>query len=398
MDARRVERILRNLVGNAIEHGEGQPVEVTLAADRTAAAITVRDHGVGLKPGEEQHVFNRFWRADPSRVRTVGGTGLGLSISLEDARLHGGWLQVWGQPGRGRPVPAHPAADRRRRPDQLAAAAAPGRRPPHGSRREPRRPRRCAALLALAAGADRLLDRARPARRRCRSPRRRRGRTPTSASSRCAPEPGATPEEIVRGSSTRRPAAGRGHPVARQYLAPAAQDSWADDAGVTVISPEYATVTRDAGVGAVTARRWARSTSAASSPSAATRFIREFTVEQVDGEWRIADPAGRPGRLEPDFERLYDQLKAYFLDPTGQRVVPDPRYLVGGEAQPTALVGRLLGGPRRRSRPAWRTRWPARSCAAPVTVADQTARVDLTGLPAIRRRRCGRSARSWCGR
>jgi two-component system sensor histidine kinase MtrB len=101
VDTRRVERILRNLVGNAIEHGSGRPVEVTLAANRTAAAVTVRDHGVGLSPEEAQHVFDRFWRADPSRVRTVGGSGLGLSISLEDARLHGGWLQVWGQPGHG---------------------------------------------------------------------------------------------------------------------------------------------------------------------------------------------------------------------------------------------------------------------------------------------------------
>jgi two-component system, OmpR family, sensor histidine kinase MtrB len=101
VDARRVERILRNLVGNAIEHGTGQPVEITWAANRTAAAVTVRDHGVGLSAAEAQHVFDRFWRADPSRVRTVGGSGLGLSISLEDARLHGGWLQVWGQPGSG---------------------------------------------------------------------------------------------------------------------------------------------------------------------------------------------------------------------------------------------------------------------------------------------------------
>jgi two-component system sensor histidine kinase MtrB len=46
-------------------------------------------------------VFDRFWRADPSRVRTVGGSGLGLSISLEDARLHGGWLEAWGAPGKG---------------------------------------------------------------------------------------------------------------------------------------------------------------------------------------------------------------------------------------------------------------------------------------------------------
>jgi two-component system sensor histidine kinase MtrB len=101
VDARRVERILRNLVGNAIEHGAGRPVEITLAANRTAAALTVRDHGVGLASADAQHVFDRFWRADPSRVRSVGGSGLGLSISLEDARLHGGWLQVWGQPGSG---------------------------------------------------------------------------------------------------------------------------------------------------------------------------------------------------------------------------------------------------------------------------------------------------------
>lgn len=101
MDRRRVERILRNLLVNAVEHGEGRDVVVTVAADRGAAAVAVRDHGVGLAPGEEQLVFERFWRADPSRARTVGGTGLGLAIALEDARLHGGWLQAWGEKGRG---------------------------------------------------------------------------------------------------------------------------------------------------------------------------------------------------------------------------------------------------------------------------------------------------------
>ena len=101
MDRRRVERILRNLLVNAVEHGEGRDVVVTVAADKGAAAVAVRDHGVGLAPGEEQLVFERFWRADPSRARTVGGTGLGLAISLEDARLHGGWLQAWGEKGRG---------------------------------------------------------------------------------------------------------------------------------------------------------------------------------------------------------------------------------------------------------------------------------------------------------
>jgi two-component system, OmpR family, sensor histidine kinase MtrB len=101
VDPRRVERVLRNLVGNAVEHGEGRPVEVVLGADESAVALTVRDHGIGLKPGEEKLVFNRFWRADPSRARQTGGTGLGLSISLEDARLHGGWLEAWGARGQG---------------------------------------------------------------------------------------------------------------------------------------------------------------------------------------------------------------------------------------------------------------------------------------------------------
>ncbi|MFF5171622.1 MtrAB system histidine kinase MtrB [Micromonospora sp. NPDC000089] len=101
VDPRRVERVLRNLVGNAVEHGEAKPVLITLGVDQNAVAITVRDHGVGLKPGEEKLVFNRFWRADPSRARQTGGTGLGLSISLEDARLHGGWLEAWGAPGQG---------------------------------------------------------------------------------------------------------------------------------------------------------------------------------------------------------------------------------------------------------------------------------------------------------
>ena len=101
VDPRRVERILRNLLGNALEHGEGRPVDVTLARGDAGVAITVRDRGVGLRPGEAGLVFDRFWRADPSRNRRTGGTGLGLAISLEDARLHGGWLHAWGQPGVG---------------------------------------------------------------------------------------------------------------------------------------------------------------------------------------------------------------------------------------------------------------------------------------------------------
>ncbi len=100
-DRRRVERILRNLLVNAVEHGENKDTIVTVAGDRDAVAVAVRDYGCGLAPGEENLVFDRFWRADPARARTSGGTGLGLSIALEDALLHGGWLEAWGERGRG---------------------------------------------------------------------------------------------------------------------------------------------------------------------------------------------------------------------------------------------------------------------------------------------------------
>jgi two-component system sensor histidine kinase MtrB len=101
IDPRRVERILRNLVANAIEYGEGRPVTVQLGVNAKAVAVSVCDSGVGLRPGEAALVFNRFWRSDPARARTTGGTGLGLAISREDARLHGGWLHAWGEPGAG---------------------------------------------------------------------------------------------------------------------------------------------------------------------------------------------------------------------------------------------------------------------------------------------------------
>jgi two-component system sensor histidine kinase MtrB len=101
MDARRIDRILRNLILNAVEHGEGKPVTVTVAASQTAAGIAVRDHGIGMAPAEAARVFDRFWRADPARARTTGGSGLGLSIAMEDTKLHNGWLQAWGKKGSG---------------------------------------------------------------------------------------------------------------------------------------------------------------------------------------------------------------------------------------------------------------------------------------------------------
>jgi two-component system sensor histidine kinase MtrB len=101
MDPRRVRRVLRNLIGNAIEHGEGRPVVITVDSNQHAVAAGVRDSGLGMDPADAERVFDRFWRADPSRQRTIGGTGLGLSIALGDATLHGGTLAVWSELGVG---------------------------------------------------------------------------------------------------------------------------------------------------------------------------------------------------------------------------------------------------------------------------------------------------------
>jgi two-component system sensor histidine kinase MtrB len=143
-DVRRVERIVRNLVTNAIDHAESGDIVVLVAGDDQSASIAVRDYGAGLAPGESAMVFNRFWRADPARARTTGGTGLGLSIALEDTHLHGGWLQAWGQPGAGAQfrltLPRRVGGPLRQSPlplvpDDAAAPPAPTPAPVEGRRR-----------------------------------------------------------------------------------------------------------------------------------------------------------------------------------------------------------------------------------------------------------------------
>ena len=63
--------------------------------------VVVADDGPGLAEDQLEAVFDPFVRVETSRSRETGGTGLGLAIALEDARLHGGWLQAWGRPGEG---------------------------------------------------------------------------------------------------------------------------------------------------------------------------------------------------------------------------------------------------------------------------------------------------------
>ena len=97
-DPRRVERIVANLIGNALEHG-GDGAYVRVGRENGRAFVEITDHGPGIPPEHVPHLFDRFYKADPSR--TGRGSGLGLSIAQENARLLGGVIEVWSEPGKG---------------------------------------------------------------------------------------------------------------------------------------------------------------------------------------------------------------------------------------------------------------------------------------------------------
>jgi hypothetical protein len=195
------------------------------------------------------------------------------------------------------------------------------------------------------------------------------------------PVPGATPEEIVRSFIEAAASTVATHPVAREHLAPEAAGSWSDETGITVISPDYASVTTEEGAVTVTADLVGTvDQRGVFTVGGETNFSRAYRLARVEEQWRITDPAGGLVMLQPDFERLYDQLAAYFLDPTGQRLVPDPRYLITGAAQPTALVQRLLDGPSSALAAGVENPLSGVERRSAVVVEDQSAVVDLTGL------------------
>lgn len=197
-----------------------------------------------------------------------------------------------------------------------------------------------------------------------------------------APEPGASPEEIVSGFIDAAASTDRGRLVAREHLTPAAAATWDDAAGITVIEPGFATVTTASGVVRVTARTVGTVDQRGIFAVGGDLLTRTYNAEEVEGEWRISDPPDGLLVVQPDFERVYDQVDVFFIDPTDERVVPDPRHLLIGEAQPTALVERLFDGPSPPLRAGVRNPLDGLSLRRAVTVEGSTATVDLTGLPA----------------
>jgi len=199
-----------------------------------------------------------------------------------------------------------------------------------------------------------------------------------------SPETGATPEEVVSGFIDASASSVRNHPVARQYLSEQAADAWRDSDEVTVLSGDYARVQTQPGTVEVTAEQIGTvDERGVFTVGNGDVFVRAFTLVDEQGEWRITDPPDGLLLLEPDFARTYEPVDAYFLDPTGTRVVPDPRYLIDGEAQPNVLVQRLLDGPSPAIAAGVVNPLAGAQLRSTVGSSGQTATVDLTFPPDV---------------
>jgi PAS domain S-box-containing protein len=97
-DRLRVEQVLVNLLSNALKFCDKKPIEVTAEPTEATARLTVRDHGIGIKPEDQERIFGRFERAS---THELGGLGLGLYITGEIVKVHGGTIAVHSQPGEG---------------------------------------------------------------------------------------------------------------------------------------------------------------------------------------------------------------------------------------------------------------------------------------------------------
>jgi len=104
IDRNRIRQLLLNLVTNAVKYTpSGGAVSLGLSDQGDTVTVTVGDTGIGIAAGDLEHIFDRFWRADPARSREgeSPGTGLGLAITKWVAEAHGGSIVVQSRPGRG---------------------------------------------------------------------------------------------------------------------------------------------------------------------------------------------------------------------------------------------------------------------------------------------------------
>ena len=348
VDARRIRRIVRNLLGNAIEHGEGRPIVVTSTATPTAVAIGVRDYGVGMAADESERVFDRFWRADPSRQRTH-------RRHRARARDHAGGRDPARRRARGleraRPgqlLPAHASAPPRR-----AIGQSPLELPPDDAHRARegglvRRRWMCGpaalAVLALLAGcasiptgggvttvqvsADDLED-----------------PLPTLPE---GPRPDAGPEQIIADFLI----AGRGpqdnYAVARQYLTDDFRTTWRPGARVLISSSPIAP-------NALADNTWSVDISASAAVDGEGRYQSALPadaydltfglIKDGDGQWRINSAPDGTVAPTDSFASIFDSYEVYFFDPSFDYLVPDLRWFRSGSTAVRSIVDAVLAGP-----------------------------------------------------
>lgn len=148
-DRLRLEEVAQNLLSNALKYGQGQPIEIAVAADGAEALLTVRDHGIGIPEEARSRIFQRFERF-VSR-RHFAGFGLGLWIVRQIVEAHGGHIEAWSEPGEGSLFTVH-----------LPIGPHRGRGPPHaepGARTASFRGRRWSSMRRRGVpGARRILS------------------------------------------------------------------------------------------------------------------------------------------------------------------------------------------------------------------------------------------------
>jgi len=380
-DARRLDRIVRNLLANAIEHAQGQRIDIIAHGDEFGVAICVRDYGSGLNPGESSLVFNRFWRSDPSRQRTLGGTGLGLSISLEDAQVHGAGstamvrraeVPISGCPCRVASMMSMAIHVFRwgwtrltsgwRTNDETIVADFPGA--------IALCLRNCAEQFPLHVVKDALPQGSGDSVRVIARP----------------PTVGMSPTQLVSGFIAANASSDEDYGIARKYLAPDYENAWAPQT-VTVIDAsqlQYAdssasTVTFAFPVlGVLSAQKrldWL------DSPSADNAV---FSTAKVNGEWRIIGAPSTVFLSATDFTRNFRSSSAYFFASDFSSLVPDPVWLpIGSRTAATRMMRVLLDGPAGPLAASTQSSFqPGMALAiAAVTVANGTASVAFDATP-----------------
>lgn len=197
-----------------------------------------------------------------------------------------------------------------------------------------------------------------------------------------APRLGQQPDQVVRGFLAASASNVRGQPIAKLYLTEGAAEGWEDDVGVTVIERTFnALPSPDGTEVALTGQIIGRVDADGVYTGAEEELRQVLRLVLVDGQWRIDNPP--PGVIlrDDDFRRAYVQYNLYFLDPTGTKVVPDPRFFLSGSvARANSLVEELLDGPSPFLAPAVTTEFGSDVELRSNVQEVRDVEVDLTGL------------------